>query len=479
MEKMKLVNFLKSTPWHVWHKRDRTPFLSYIFYKGSTEKMLKYFPYRITTHGSCAQYVITSEEQLENMRKHVWECIESNPSFILDFIGFFSKKHEEDLKKWKKFRLEFVVTLENEDILSAYSTYVDQLLSYGPVIYTPLCIDQMLENEALKCIKKYAPHEIVEKENIIMTPIRDSIIVEERRSLLNLALNKNSADFDILLTEHVEYFSFLKRKGMFLEFFDESYYRDQINKISNPNIELSKLNDDRKKRKEIFDQFLVGIESIRDQTILRTVNESIFFRSWRTERIEQSSFYAFPLIKELARRIGLSNELDVLYLYPDEISKLLKGVGDDVSEQIKRRKEGYVFMIQDDSVEICEDGSNLTELVSTFIEDTHDLVSVHGNISYPGRVKGYAVVVQNRQDYEKINRDDILVTPSTIPEMVPYLKNVKAIITEEGGILSHGALISRELQIPCIIGTKVATKVFKDGDLVEVDAEKGIVKKIS
>ncbi|TSC53383.1 MAG: pyruvate, water dikinase, partial [Parcubacteria group bacterium LiPW_39] len=55
----------------------------------------------------------------------------------------------------------------------------------------------------------------------------------------------------------------------------------------------------------------------------------------------------------------------------------------------------------------------------------------------------------------------------------------KAIITDQGGILCHAAIISREMEIPCIINTKIATKVLKDGDLVEVDAEKGIVKKIN
>jgi len=64
----------------------------------------------------------------------------------------------------------------------------------------------------------------------------------------------------------------------------------------------------------------------------------------------------------------------------------------------------------------------------------------------------------------------------TRPEFVPLMKKAAAIITDEGGITSHAAIISREMNIPCIIGTKIATKIFKDGDLVEVDADKGIVK---
>ena len=64
----------------------------------------------------------------------------------------------------------------------------------------------------------------------------------------------------------------------------------------------------------------------------------------------------------------------------------------------------------------------------------------------------------------------------TTPDLMPTIKQAKAIITDEGGLTCHAAIISRELGIPCIIGTKIATKVLKNGDLVEVDAEKGILK---
>lgn len=72
----------------------------------------------------------------------------------------------------------------------------------------------------------------------------------------------------------------------------------------------------------------------------------------------------------------------------------------------------------------------------------------------------------------------ILVTTMTRPEFMPAIRRASAIVTDEGGITSHAAIVSRELDVPCIIGTKIATKVFKDGDLVEVDANKGVVRKV-
>jgi len=104
--------------------------------------------------------------------------------------------------------------------------------------------------------------------------------------------------------------------------------------------------------------------------------------------------------------------------------------------------------------------------------------SLRGSPAYQGKVQGKVFILKRISDLDKIRPGVILVSPMTEPRMNPYLKNVKAIITDEGGLTSHAAIIARELKIPCIVGTKIATKVFKDGDLVEVDAEKGIVRRI-
>ncbi len=77
---------------------------------------------------------------------------------------------------------------------------------------------------------------------------------------------------------------------------------------------------------------------------------------------------------------------------------------------------------------------------------------------------------------DKFSKGEILVSGMTRPEFVPLMKKAKAIITNEGGITTHAAIVSRELKIPCIIGTKVATDILKNGDLVELNTEKGVVK---
>jgi len=101
---------------------------------------------------------------------------------------------------------------------------------------------------------------------------------------------------------------------------------------------------------------------------------------------------------------------------------------------------------------------------------------IKGSTSCVGKVKGAAKLIFGPSDFNKFKKEDILVAPMTQANFMPIISRASAIVTDEGGITCHAAIVSRELKIPCIIGTKIATQVLKDGDLVEVDANKGIVK---
>jgi len=87
-----------------------------------------------------------------------------------------------------------------------------------------------------------------------------------------------------------------------------------------------------------------------------------------------------------------------------------------------------------------------------------------------GRAKGIVKIVLNKDDLKKVNDGDILLSVMTTPDFVHAMKKASAIVTDEGSILCHAAIISRELKIPCIVATKIATQVLETGDLVEVDA---------
>ena len=91
-------------------------------------------------------------------------------------------------------------------------------------------------------------------------------------------------------------------------------------------------------------------------------------------------------------------------------------------------------------------------------------------------MSGIAKIVKSSKEQDKIRAGDILVTAMTTPDYLPCMNKAVAFVTDEGGITCHAAIVAREMNKPCIIGTKIATQVLKDGDLIEVDANNGIVK---
>ena len=109
-----------------------------------------------------------------------------------------------------------------------------------------------------------------------------------------------------------------------------------------------------------------------------------------------------------------------------------------------------------------------------------DLGLIHdfkGVIASLGRVKGVARVCHSsREAIAKVNEGDILIASMTLPDFLPAMEKASAIVTDEGGITCHAAIVSRELKKPCIVGTQIATRALKDGDLVEVNANHGVVR---
>lgn len=101
-----------------------------------------------------------------------------------------------------------------------------------------------------------------------------------------------------------------------------------------------------------------------------------------------------------------------------------------------------------------------------------------GKSAFPGKVTGRVKVVLDPSNVSDFKSGDILVAQMTRPEYLALMKKSGACVTDAGGVLSHAAISARELKKPCVIGTKVATQLLKDGDKVEVDANKGIVRKI-
>lgn len=105
---------------------------------------------------------------------------------------------------------------------------------------------------------------------------------------------------------------------------------------------------------------------------------------------------------------------------------------------------------------------------------------LHGQSAFPGVVRGKArIVLQADPTGIVFRKGEILITLNSTPALMPLLRKCGAIVSDEGGLSCHAAIVARELKKPCVMGTKTATSLLRDGDDIEVDANNGIVKKLS
>ena len=105
-----------------------------------------------------------------------------------------------------------------------------------------------------------------------------------------------------------------------------------------------------------------------------------------------------------------------------------------------------------------------------------DVKIIKGMIASKGEVEGFVRIIKSIKDIDKVKKKEVLVTTMTTPDMVIAMNKASAILTDEGGMTCHAAIVSREIGIPCIVGTKIATSSLKDGDLIKVDAVNGKVE---
>lgn len=180
----------------------------------------------------------------------------------------------------------------------------------------------------------------------------------------------------------------------------------------------------------------------------------------------------------LAKETGISDHDLLDKLTPKEITEYIKGKDLPSIDELKARKEWCVFWHDTNKEEIVFEYEksilNSIPILNEEIISTDKIIK--GTVAFPGYAKGIVKRVDKAKDMDKYNPGDIIVSINTSPDLMPVLRTCSAIVSDEGGVMCHAAIVSREMKKPCIIGTRIATKVLNDGDLIEVDANKGIVK---
>lgn len=196
---------------------------------------------------------------------------------------------------------------------------------------------------------------------------------------------------------------------------------------------------------------------------------------------EETVFYLEMLFtggRKLAYEFGnrlvnngfLLKQDEIIYLRKNEIQELLTGQMEinRIAQLIDERKKNAPVNQQ-----------LWKQCLLKLTGQKHNGESVNGTVGSPGLVEGPARIVLRVSDFHKIEKGDILVCPYTDPTWTPLFGIAAAVVADTGGPLSHAAIVAREYGIPAILGTKIATTIFTDGDQVMVDGSSGkVFKKI-
>ncbi|MDX9893283.1 MAG: PEP-utilizing enzyme [Patescibacteria group bacterium] len=256
-------------------------------------------------------------------------------------------------------------------------------------------------------------------------------------------------------------------------------WRGLLKQKININKEIAKLvngrDEIRKQKNKLFKQ----LEFNRyDRQIFDLASEIVWLKSWRKEVLFFASFIVDKVYQELARRCHISFN-QARHLTNIEVAQVLSGKVVPINE-LNQRIKFVVIHFKSFSKRIMTGATAKKFMATQHFEKIKivDAKELKGTPACPGKVKGLVKIVNVPDEMSKMKSGNIMVAHSTYPSLVPAMKKAGAIITEDGGLTCHAAIVARELKIPCVVGTRIAAKVLKDGDMVEVDATNGIIKKV-
>lgn len=239
--------------------------------------------------------------------------------------------------------------------------------------------------------------------------------------------------------------------------------------------------------------FTLGVELMINEDKFENIQDIIStHNNWRNsiaakEDLMGESIYFY--IKFIINYYHLNcSPTDIMnFLSITELTNLLnKTINTDKLNKIieKRKNNGYVYAYTQNKIRIIDSNSTsntIRKYFLTLFENSSQSINnnyLHGEVTYNSNKKiiGHVIIIKDSKDLYKNThslKNKILVAIQTTPQFATYLKDVKAIVTDEGGITCHAAIISRELKKPCIVGTMHATKLLKNNDTIELDLSTG------
>lgn len=408
----------------------------------------------------------------------------------------------ENIKKWSDRLRKFADELNSLNLRKLENKELWNLLAKQDEIHTDLYEWGWLSNATdmfhatyTTELKNYLDKQIVkgnqnkdlnEVLNILTTPHEKSVAAKEEEGLLKIAelishsSRKEKLIQSLIEKHHAKYFYlkylWLGESGVY----SKKYYLTLAKKLAKdkitPAVKILEMNKELRKvkrQKEKLFQELKVSKQYKDLFII--YSDFMLTKIYRRYAQIYWAYSMGKLLKEVARRLNLSLD-EVRYMIPVELKKAL--VANVVDRPELKRRLKFCLYYAEKGKDLVTTNSKHPILKQLKPKKQKDVKKLTGQVGCLGKVEGVVRVINSQGDMIKMKEGDILVSIATNPDLVPAMKKAAAIVTEQGGVTSHAAIVSRELNTPCVIGTKVATTVLKDGDKVKVDANKGVVEKI-
>ena len=395
-----------------------------------------------------------------------WQCVLKE---LISFIEKLEKKNLQNLTKDELYK-----TYKNFEIL--YGNFwsigsLPEVANWGG--------EQILARELhIKTHNERDFHYAFEK---LSAPTRFSFYQKEENDLLSLKGIENKRIVEKRLKQHQKKYFWLSNNyhstkvisvRKFAERLQRYSIREARERIEKINMQRGKTR--REKKKVIRDLHL----SKRIEKISQRLSFCIWWQDCRKASILHSNHVIDLFLREIAQRYTVPFG-DLHYYTTGEISRLLQTEKKLSQRETARRRDHFVAVYRSGVAKayyISGDGAKklADPLVNQKMSSATGILK--GIVVNSGKARGIVRILYSARESSKIKEGDILVASMTSPEYIGALRKAVAVVTDEGGMTCHAAIVARELGIPGIVGTKTATKILKDGDLVEVNADKGVVK---
>ncbi len=417
------------------------------------------------------------EDQLQTFSIYMKRKLMEDESFSHLIVSNYEQLYQPHLRFLNQLDKMDLAKLSNDELILLLDQYRKSLCPYGSAIWLVVTIEKEMEEVAYETFKNMKVNDIEKWTSTLFSLTQPNYILEEELALLQIS-QLSAQKQEAALHEHAKKFEYIPLYDYDYEPYSLAYFKkrlDELNTDPNAKNHIAEKEKNVKQNAKKLEQLLsTPIINEKEKLRLRMLNALFNHKDQRSHYRSIDSYMGKKIYDELASRVKLSLS-NLLFLTDEEITEKLNNPNKQID--LEPRRKGYALIVEHGRVELLTGKSMQDYLKKNLFEEMKNQIT--GLSVTPGFVKGVARVILHPSEISKIQQNDILVTPMTRPDYVSFMKKCAAIVTDEGGMLCHAAIVSRELNIPCVVGTKTATSIIKDGDMIEVDANKGVVKIIS